>query len=78
MKVEFKENPNQKADENGFIEKWIATNPEYYEPYLLLADFYFEQDDFASAKTYYQKAQSKAIPYRGISTHIIENLTKIK
>ena len=78
LKVEFKENPNQKADENGFIEKWIATNPEYYEPYLLLADFYFEQDDFASAKTYYQKAQSKAIPYRGISTHIIENLTKIK
>ena len=78
LKAEFKEIPNQKVAENGFIEKWIATNPLYYEPYLLLADFYFEQDDFANAKTYYQQAQSKAIPYRGISTHISEKLTKIK
>ena len=78
LRAEFKENPKQKIDENGFPEKWITTNPEYYEPYLLLADFYFEQDDFAKAKKYYQQAQSKAIPYLGISTHISENLGKIK
>ena len=78
LRAEFKENPKQKIDENGFPEKWITTNPEYYELYLLLADFYFEQDDFAKAKKYYQQAQSKAIPYLGISTHISENLAKIK
>ncbi|SFB05889.1 C45 family peptidase [Algoriphagus aquimarinus] len=78
LKVEFKENAEQKVAENGFTEKWIETNPEYYEPYLLLADFYFEQDDFATAKKYYQQAQSKAIPYLGISTHISENMAKIK
>tara|TARA_R110002072_G_scaffold105301_1_gene230237 strand:- start:213246 stop:214898 length:1653 start_codon:yes stop_codon:yes gene_type:complete len=78
LKVEFKENAEQKVAENGFIEKWIETNPEYYEPYLLLADFYFEQDDFTTAKKYYQQAQSKAIPYLGISTHISENMAKIK
>ncbi|WP_192348187.1 C45 family peptidase [Algoriphagus sp. Y33] len=78
LKENFKKDPTKSVSEKGFIEKWIATNPEYYEPYLLLADYYFGQKDFELAKTYYEQARSKAIPYLGISTHISENLAKIK
>lgn len=78
LKADFKSDPGKTVLEKGFSDRWIATNPNYYEPYLLLGDFYFDKRDFASAKTYYEQAQSKAIPYLGIRTHITENLAKIK
>ena len=78
LKVEFLARSNNESPAQDFVEKWIATNPEYYEPYLLLGDFYFEKEDFANAKRYYKQASSKAIPYLATKTHINENLGKIK
>jgi len=78
LKVEFLARSNNESPAQDFVEKWIATNPEYYEPYLLLGDFYFEKEDFANAKRYYKQASSKAIPYLATKTHINENLGEIK
>ncbi|MEB2777821.1 C45 family peptidase [Algoriphagus sp. D3-2-R+10] len=78
LKADFNTDPEKKVSEKGFTERWIATNPSYYEPYLLLADFYFDQEDLETAKTYYELAQSKAIPYLEIKKRITENLAKIK
>ncbi|WPR75886.1 C45 family autoproteolytic acyltransferase/hydolase [Algoriphagus sp. NG3] len=61
-----------------FIEHWISTNPEYYEPYYILGEYYFRNKDFAQAKNHYEQALTKAIPYRNIKTQIKENLGKIK
>lgn len=78
LKVHFLARSKNESPAQDFVEKWIATNPEYYEPYLLLGDLYFEREDFVNAKRYYTQALSKAIPYLATKTHINENLGKIK
>ncbi len=78
LKVHFLARSKNESPAQDFVEKWIATNPEYYEPYLLLGDLYFEREDFVDAKRYYTQALSKAIPYLATKTHINENLGKIK
>lgn len=61
-----------------FIKRWISTNPEYYEPYYLLGEFYFKRKDFEETKKYYEQALTKAIPYRSITTKIKENLESLQ
>lgn len=78
LKADFLAMSQKEVPANEFIENWISTNPEYYEPYFLLGNYYFENKDFAQAKTYYIQALSKAIPYRSIKVQINENLAEIK
>ena len=78
LKADFLSIGHKEVPRNEFILNWISTNPEYYEPYFLLGNYYYENKDFLQAKTYYKQALSKEIPYRSIKTQINENLAKIK
>lgn len=78
LRAEFITNPATKAVDQVFLDNWIDTNPEYYEPYLLIGDYYYGNDDFEMARQYYQQALGKEIPYLGIKSQITENLVKIK
>ncbi|MCE7056476.1 C45 family autoproteolytic acyltransferase/hydrolase [Algoriphagus sp. AGSA1] len=78
LKEDFLASYKTSSPSAGFIEKWISTNPGYYEPYYMLGRYYFKKKEFAQAKNYYEKALNKAIPYRSIKTEITENMEKMR
>ena len=45
------------------INAFVATNPNYYETYRLIGNYYFEKEQFTSAKAWYKKALTKEIAY---------------
>jgi isopenicillin-N N-acyltransferase-like protein len=75
MRQAFSEEPSL-ADGAEFADQWIATNPDYYESYLLLADHYLQAKDYAKAHVFYLKASAKAIPYADIRERINEGIKK--
>ncbi len=73
LAIDKNDSPSQ-----DFITNWLSTNPNYYEPYYMLGEYYFKKKDFTQANNYYEQALSKAIPYRSIKTQINENLESLK
>jgi len=45
------------------IKIFVETNPNYYETYLLIGNYYFEKEQLTSAKAWYKKALTKEIAY---------------
>ena len=42
--------------------EFIESNPYYYLTYYTLGDYYFEKEEFNSAKTFYDQALTKVLP----------------
>ena len=45
-----------------FEEDLIQSNPEYYQTYTLLGDYFRLNEDCEKAKEYYERAKGKEIP----------------
>ena len=46
----------------GILNKYEASNPEYYHMYEIVGDYYLSQGEIEKAKDYWQKALTKEIP----------------
>ncbi|MFV0312301.1 MAG: C45 family autoproteolytic acyltransferase/hydrolase [Dysgonomonas sp.] len=47
---------------SGILNKYEASNPEYYHMYEIIGDYYLSQGEIKKAKDYWQKALTKEIP----------------
>ena len=55
---------------------FVVSNPEQFEVYSLLGDYYFKNKNYASATENYNIALSKEIPLQKEVKHIKEQLKK--
>jgi isopenicillin-N N-acyltransferase-like protein len=55
---------------------FVALNPESYQPYLLLGDFYKKKEDYPKATRYYGFALSKELPSRKDEINIRKKLAE--
>ena len=73
----YKQSISEKKDVN--VDSLIATNPEYYNSYVLAGDYLYRKNQYDLAKQYYQIALSKLIATKKEEDHIrkqIENCTQ--
>ena len=65
MKSQIENSLKHKSNNNiniAYINDFVQTNPEYYQTYKLVGDYYNMNSNFTEAKRYYEMAQSKEIP----------------
>jgi hypothetical protein len=71
----------QNADEPDMdyavVGDFIASNPEYYDTYRVLADYYLSRDSKSEAIKYYQRALSKEISTATEKKDILSKLEKL-
>ncbi len=75
LKKVLKEQPVLK-DERSFFGELIISNPEYYETWSLIGDYYFIHGDYLFAKRYYLKSLQKEIPSESERARIIGKLAE--
>ncbi|NVO01705.1 MAG: peptidase C45 [Bacteroidetes bacterium] len=46
---------------DNFVENFISTNPEYYDTYIIVGDFYFKSKIYKNARKFYTMALTKEI-----------------
>ena len=73
LKEELKFGRETEFDEE-FFSKMIRSNPEYYEPYKLAGDYFYEKKDWAKAQNYYKQALEKPIPYTSYREEMTERI----
>ncbi len=56
----------------------VATNPDFYNAYVLAADYLYKQKDYKKALQFYQKALTKVIATKKEEDHIKEQIEKIE
>ena len=59
----------------SFIREFVATNPEFYEVYSIVGDYYFRNEKTDSSMMYYRMALKKEIPRQNDRIRIIRNLS---
>ena len=55
----------------------VASNPQFYNTYVLAADYLYKRDEYAKALQYYQIALSKVIATKKEEDHIKDRIKKI-
>jgi isopenicillin-N N-acyltransferase-like protein len=55
----------------------VASNPQYYNSYVLAGDYLYKKGDKQKAKTYYQLALTKVIATKKEEKHVREQIGKI-
>ena len=55
---------------DDLINSLVSTNPNYYQPYLILGNYFAAMDDWQRAAKYYENALNKDIPYQEERTFI--------
>ena len=55
----------------------VATNPAYYNAYVLAGDYLYKHDQFKKALGFYQQALSKVIATKKEKEHILDRIKKI-
>lgn len=80
LKKQLKNYTDNKEDTlpSGFEEKFIATNPAYYQTYSLLGDYYRSEGQMKKAIKHYKTALNKEIPRLSIEKAVSKNLKKTK
>lgn len=63
--------------ESETIQSFIKTNPEYYETYRLIGNYFAAVDNPSEAINYYQMALSKEIAYKEDSLFIIDQIRSL-
>ena len=66
----------QELDEN-VISSFVETNPNYYETYRIIGNYYFNMNNLSSANTFYQKALTKEIAYKEDAEFIRTKISEI-
>lgn len=62
--------------EQELVERFIASNPEYFDVYMVLGDLFKKCGQYKKASGYYQKALQKKIPRKAQREHVREGLGK--
>ena len=62
--------------DDDFIEQFLFNNPEYFEAYIYIGDYFEKLGQFDRAVKYWQMATTKEFPYHEVKTNL--ELTKIK
>ncbi len=57
---------------------FIKTNPDYYQTYSLIGDYYFVRHDFTNAFQYYSEAMKKQISFKSEKNHILQQIEGCK
>ena len=55
----------------------VASNPEFYNAYVLAGDYLYKQKDYTAALRNYQTALTKVIATKKEEDHIKEQIKKI-
>jgi isopenicillin-N N-acyltransferase like protein len=77
--IDFRKIKNQLSeDKNVDVEKLIALNPEYYDAYILAADYYYKKGNFPDALNLYEKALTKEIANNSEKNHAIEMINNCR
>lgn len=79
MRRELKEvlaNNTRLQDERSFFGELILSNPEYYETWSLIGDYYFLNGDYIFARRYYIRSLQKEIPAKTEQSRIIKRLAE--
>jgi isopenicillin-N N-acyltransferase-like protein len=74
IKVSLDEGTKKSLDP-ALLNAFEASNPEYYEVYSLLGDYYKSRRDFSSATTYYRKALEKEVASEKEANEIKQQLS---
>jgi len=65
------------ALDDTYIYQFVDSNPEYYETYRLLGNYFFAKEDFDRARVYYETALDKNIAYQDDKVFIESQLEEI-
>ncbi len=65
-------------NEEEFIEKFISSNVEYYQGYVLVANYYYTLNDKQKALPYYKKALTKEFETTTTRAIVEERIVDIK
>ena len=57
-------------------DEFIQSNPHYYLTYYTLGDYYFDNNDFSSAKRFYNQALTKVLPVEQERDYLTSKLEK--
>jgi isopenicillin-N N-acyltransferase-like protein len=60
------------------IDEYLLLNPEYYESYLSVANYYWSRGESNEARIMYERALKCEIPYMEVEEFIAERLLKIE
>jgi len=60
------------------IARFVASNPESYQPYYLLGEYFFKQKNNAKAAAYYEMALSRELPSKKDETQIRQKLKEVQ
>ncbi|MEQ1554096.1 MAG: C45 family peptidase [Ferruginibacter sp.] len=75
--VNFRNLKQQIADDKDVnIENLVASNPQFYNSYLLAGDYLFKKKQFAKALVYYKTALTKTIATKAEEEHITNQIAK--
>lgn len=76
--VAFRQFKQRIADgEKISVDSMVATNPQFYNAYILAGDYLYKQNDYKKAIVFYKLALTKVIATKGEEAHIIEQIKKI-
>jgi len=81
LRTELKSHINEGAkieNEQEFIDSFINSNPEYYQGYVIAANYYYLQNEKQKALVYYQKATTKEFENTTTKTMIEERIAECR
>ncbi|PZD76836.1 C45 family peptidase [Mesonia sp. K7] len=64
--------------EDNYVESFVALNPEFWETYKYVGDYYFEHQKFEEASKYYQIAMTKEVTTQPDLQYLKKQLRKSK
>jgi len=81
LRTELKSHINEGTrieNEQEFIDSFINNNPEYYQGYVIAANYYYLQNEKQKALVYYQKAKTKEFENTTTKTMIEERIAECR
>ena len=75
--IKSKQKDKRLIDEN-FVNRFIQTNPEMFQVYRLLGDWYKATNDNATAVKYWETALTKEIPHLREKEYLEKQIKKVK
>jgi len=69
---------NNREVSGSFLRHFQTLNPDYFETYLLLGDYYFSRKNYSKAKEFYNKTLQKEYNSISVSDYVEEQIAKCK
>lgn len=63
--------------ESGEIERFVAGNPEFYDTYSIVGDYYAAHGESSKAVSYWKKALEKEIPRKGYRDGLLKRIKDV-